>query len=131
MQAQILFQQGADPETPQFKQAVATAVLSTQLDPNFVLARDLLGNLYLKSGQIDKSIAESRRALLQSPSDQEALYHLIQALRHSGKDTKGELPTLVKRLAVLRQQSRSPEASGSRYKLYEPESQNQQTGPQK
>jgi tetratricopeptide (TPR) repeat protein len=131
MQAQILFQQGADPETPQFKEAVAAAVLSTQLDPSLVLARDLLGNLYLKSGQLDKSIEQSRRALQQSPSDQEALYHLIQALRHNGKDTKGELPALVKRLAVLRQASRSQEISGARYRLYEPESQSQPGEPQK
>jgi tetratricopeptide (TPR) repeat protein len=131
MQAQILFQQGADPETPQFKEAMAAAVLSTQLDPGLVLARDLLGNLYLKSGQIDKSIEQSRRALQQSPSDQEALYHLIQALRHNGKDTKGELPALVKRLAVLRQASRTQEASGARYRLYEPESQTPQGEPQK
>jgi hypothetical protein len=79
--------------------------------------------MYLKTGQIDKSIEESRHALQQSPTDQEALYHLIQALRHGGKDTKGELPTLVKRLAVLRQESRTAEASGTRYRLYEPESQ--------
>jgi tetratricopeptide (TPR) repeat protein len=126
MQAQILFQQGADPDTPQFKEALASAVLSTQLNSEFVLARDLLGNLYLKAGQIDKSIEQSRRALQQSPTDQEALYHLIQALRHTGKDTKGELPALVKRLAVLRQESRKAEASGTRYRLYEPESQNSQ-----
>ncbi len=126
MEAQILFQQGADPDTPQFKEAVAAAVLSTQLNPDFVLARDLLGNLYLKSGQIDKSIEQSRRALQQSPSDQEALYHLIQALRHSGKDSKGELPVLVKRLAVLRRESRNEEVSGTRYRLYEPEAQNPQ-----
>jgi tetratricopeptide (TPR) repeat protein len=131
MQAQILFQLGAEPETPQFKEAVAAAVLSTQLQPDLVLARDLLGNLYLKSGQIDKSIEQSRRALEQSPPDQEALYHLIQALRHSGKDTKGELPALVKRLAVLRQASRSQEVSGARYRLYEPESQKQPTESQK
>src|SRR6266496_2043431 len=131
MQAQILFQQGADPETPQFKEAVAAAVLSTQLDPSLVLARDLLGNLYLKSGQLDKSIEQSRHALQQSPSDQEALYHLMQALRHNGKDTKVELPALVKRLAVLRQASRSQEASGARYRLYEPESQSQPDEPQK
>jgi tetratricopeptide (TPR) repeat protein len=131
MQAQILFQQGADPETPQFKEAIAAAVLSTQLDPGLVLARDLLGNLYLKSGQIDKSIEQSRRALQQSPSDQEALYHLIQALRHNGKDTKGELPVLVKRLALLRQASRTQEASGARYRLYEPESQTPQGESQK
>ena len=121
MQAQILFQQGADPNTPQFKDAIDSAVKSTQLDPDFVLARDLLGNLYLKAGQIDKSIEQSRRALQISPSDQEALYHLIQALRHSGRDTRGELPALVKRLAALRQESRKEEASGTRYRLYESE----------
>jgi tetratricopeptide (TPR) repeat protein len=122
MQAQILSQQGADPETSQFKEAVTSAVLSTQLKPDFVLARDLLGNLYLKSGEIDKSIEQSRRALQASPSDQEALYHLIQALRHSGQDRKGELPALVKRLAVLRQESRNTEAAGARYRLYESQS---------
>jgi len=122
MQAQILSQQGADPETPQFKDAITAALLSIQLKPDFVLARDLLGNLYLKSGEIDKAIEQSRHALQVSPSDQEALYHLIQALRHSGKDTKGELPPLVKRLAVLRQESRNAEASGARYRLYESQS---------
>jgi len=78
--------------------------------------------LYLKSGEIDKAIEQSRHALQVSPSDQEALYHLIQALRHRGKDTKGELPALVKRLAVLRQESRNAEASGARYRLYESQS---------
>ncbi len=125
LEAQILFQQGADPGSEQFKNAIAAASRSIQLKPDFVLARDLLGNLYLKSGEIDKSIAQSRRALEQSPSDQEALYHLIQALRQPGKDAKGELPALVKRLSVLRREARQAEASINRYKLYEPEQPNQ------
>jgi tetratricopeptide (TPR) repeat protein len=119
LEADILFQKGADPGTPEFKDAIAAVSRAEQLRADFVLAYDLLGNLYLKSGEIDKSIAQSRRALGQNPSDQEALYHLIQALRQSGKDSKGELPTLVKRLAVLRQQARQAEASGNRYRLYE------------
>jgi tetratricopeptide (TPR) repeat protein len=123
MEAQILFQQGADPGTPEFKQAISAAERSAELKPDFVLARDLLGNLYLKAGQIERSIAHSRSALKQNPSDQEALYHLIQALRQSGPDKKGELPELVKRLAELRQEARNVEASGNRYKLYEPAAQ--------
>jgi tetratricopeptide (TPR) repeat protein len=119
MQAQILSQQGAEPDAAQFKEAVAAALLSTQINPDFVLARDLLGNLYLKSGQVEKSIEQSRRAMQLSPSDQEALYHLIQALRKDGKDTKGELPDLVKRLAELRKDARNAEAT--RYRLYEPD----------
>jgi hypothetical protein len=87
-----------------------------------VLARDLLGNLYLKSGQIEQSIEQSRVALRDSPSDQEALYHLIQALRKNGKDQKGEIPGLVKHLADLRQETRNTEATENKYKLYEPPS---------
>lgn len=118
LEAQALFQKGLDPGTPQFDEAVAAAELAAKLRPNLVLAHDLLGNLYLKSGDLQKSISESRRALQDSPSDQEALYHLIQALRRT-KDSNTELPSLVKRLAELRQQSRNEEAQGNRYKLYE------------
>jgi tetratricopeptide (TPR) repeat protein len=118
LEAQALFQQGAEPATPQFRQAVAAAERAVQLRPNLVLAHDLLGNLYLKSGDIQKSILQSRRALQESRTDQESLYHLIQALRKSNpKDA--ELPALVKRLAELRQQSRNEEAEGNRYRLYE------------
>src|SRR5262249_7462071 len=105
------------------------AALSTQINPNFVLARDLLGNLYLKAGQIEKSIEQSRRALRLSPSDQEALYHLIQALRKSGKDTKAELSGLVKRLAELRKDARN--AEGTIYRLDEPEKENAGAAPTK
>jgi predicted Zn-dependent protease len=120
LEAEILFQQGADPDTPQFKQAVGAASRAAELNPGLTLAHDLLGNLYLKEGEMEKSITESRRALAQNPSDQEALYHLIQALRQSGKDKdKSELPALVKRLADARQQARQAEASQNRYKLYE------------
>jgi tetratricopeptide (TPR) repeat protein len=119
LEAQILFQKGVDPGTPEFKDALTAAIQSVALKPDFVLARDLLGSLYLKSGNIEQSILQSRRALQGNPSDQEALYHLIQALR-KGKDSQGELPALVKRLAAVRQESRNEEATGNRYKLYEP-----------
>jgi tetratricopeptide (TPR) repeat protein len=124
MEAQILIQQGADPGSPEFKQAIASAEESARLNPDFALAHDLLGSLYLKSGQLKPSMEQSRLALKQNPSDQEALYHLIQALRQSGESNKGELPALVKRLAELRQETRNQEALGNRYKLYEPGEQN-------
>jgi hypothetical protein len=59
-------------------------------------------------------------ALRGNPSDQEALYHLIQALRQSGKGSKVEMAALVQKLADLRQHSREQEASANKYKLYEP-----------
>lgn len=123
MEGQILFQRAGDPGTPEFKQAIAAAELSAKLRPGFELVHDLLGNLYLKSGQMERSMEQSRLALNENPSDQEALYHLIQALRESHQDKKGELPALVKRLAELRQEARNSEAASNRYKLYEPSAQ--------
>jgi len=121
LEGQILFERGADPGTAEFNEAVRAANRSLELRPDFVLASDLLGDLYLKSGEVEKSIAQSRRALRENPSDQQALYHLIQALRKT-KDRKAqeELPALVKRLAALREDSRNAEATANRYKLYEP-----------
>jgi tetratricopeptide (TPR) repeat protein len=98
---------------------VQAASRAVSLNPNFVLARDVLGNLYLKSGQTERAIEQCRRSLGDNPSDQVALYHLLQALR-KGKDPRGEIPGLVRRLAVLRERSQEQEASGTRYKLYEP-----------
>jgi len=118
--AQVITQNGAPAGSPQFKQAVEAASRAVQLKPDFVLARDVLGNLYLKAGQFDLAIEQSRRALQDNPSDETALYHLIQALQKSGKATaKSELPGLVKRLAAVRQESQKKEASANRYKLYE------------
>ena len=117
LKAQILVQKGAASSTPEFKAAVVAATKATQLDPEFVLPRDILGNLYLKSGQLDQAIAQCRIALRLNPSDQESLYHLIQALRQSGKASKTEMADLVKRLADLRRESREQEGIVNQYKL--------------
>jgi tetratricopeptide (TPR) repeat protein len=132
MKAQILVQKGAQAGSPELKEAIAAATRATQLNPDFVLPRDILGNLYLKSGQIDLAIKQCRLALHGNPSDQEALYHLIQALRQSGKGSPTEMADLVKRLADLRRESREQEVSANKYKLYEttPAESQQTTPPQ-
>jgi tetratricopeptide (TPR) repeat protein len=119
LKAQILVQKGTAAGTAEFKEAIAAATRATQLNPDFVLPRDILGNLYLKSGQLDLAIAQCRLALHTNPSDQESLYHLIQALRQSGKGSKTEMADLVKQLADLRRESREQEGSANQYKLYE------------
>jgi tetratricopeptide (TPR) repeat protein len=119
MKAQILVQKGASAGSSEFKEAVAAAARATQLDPDFILARDVLGGLYLKSGQLDLAIEQCRLALRANPADQESLYHLIQALRQSGKGSKAEMATFVKQLADLRQQTHNQETSANRYKLTE------------
>jgi tetratricopeptide (TPR) repeat protein len=131
MKAQILAQKNAVPDSAEFKEAIAAAVRATQLNPDFVLARDILGSLYLKSGQLNLAAEQSRLALKGNPSDQEALYHLIQALRQSGKGSKTEMAELVQRLADLRRESREQEASTNKYKLYETApAEDKQTAPQ-
>jgi tetratricopeptide (TPR) repeat protein len=120
LKAQVLTQKGADVGSPLFQEAMEDVSRALEIKPDFVLARDLLGSLYVKSGRNDLAVEQCRLALRGNPSDQEALYHLIQALRKSGKDSKNELPELVKRLAVLRQESRETEASNNKYKLFEP-----------
>ena len=116
--AQILVQGGAALGSPEYAEAMREGERAVALDPRLTSARDLLGDLYLKAGQNAKSIAQSREALRQDPSDQAALYHLVQALRTT--DKKGEIPDLLKRLAVLREETRKQEAAKSRYKLTEP-----------
>ena len=117
LKAEIISQGGPAVGSPEFNDAVKAAARAVQLQPDFPLARNVLGNLYLQSGQNEKAIEQCRAVLLENPSDQIAVYHLLQALRKLN-DPKGEVPGLVKRLAELRAQSQQQEASANRYKLF-------------
>ena len=120
LQAEILEQKGADVGSTDFKEALRSAGEAVRLQPDFLLARDLLGNMYLRSGQTEKAIEQCRIVLRSSPKDQAALYHLLLALRKKG-DPKGEVAGIVKRLAALRDESQNEETSATRYRLYEPD----------
>ena len=120
LKAEIISRNGAPAGTVAFHDAVVSASRAVQLKPDFTLARNVLGNLYLKSGQVDKAMEQSRETLRYDSSDEVALYHLLQGLRRS-KDPKGELPELTRRLAAAREKSKQKEAAESRYKLYESE----------
>jgi tetratricopeptide (TPR) repeat protein len=117
LQAEIISQGGPAVGTPEFNDAVKAASRAVQLQPDFPLARNVLGNLYLQSGQNERAIEQCRAVLRENPNDQIAVYHLLLALRKIN-DPKGEVPGLVKRLAELRAQSQQQEASANRYKLY-------------
>jgi tetratricopeptide (TPR) repeat protein len=117
LKAEIISQGGPAAGSPEFNDALKAASRAVQLQPDFPLARNVLGNLYLQSGQNEKAIAQCRAVLRENPSDQIAVYHLLLALRKTN-DPKGEVPGLVKRLAELRLQSQGKEASANRYKLY-------------
>ena len=54
------------------------------------------------------------------PKDRTAVYHLIQALRKTGNNA--EIPDLLKRLALLRQQAAKETSQRNQYKLVEDDS---------
>jgi len=111
--AEILARRGASEGSSEMDQAIAAAAKAVQLDPDLALAHDVLARLYLNSGRVSLAIEQSRLALRADPSDQTALYHLILALRRSGKSN--EIPPLLKRYTALREH-----AARDRSRLFEP-----------
>jgi tetratricopeptide (TPR) repeat protein len=119
-QAELLAQSGPQPGSVEFRQAVKSAEKAILLRPSLGTARDLLAKLYLQSGQNEAAIEQSRKAFDIDPTDQTALYHLIQALHKSGR--QDEVPDLLKRLAALRMEGTKEENERNRYKLVEEQS---------
>lgn len=123
-----LVQNGAQPGTPEFQEALRATTRAVQGRPDLLLARNLLSSLYFKQGNFNAAIEQCRLALRADPSDQEALYRLIQALRKTGKAE--ETPALLKHLAELREDDRKNEMAHNRYKLVEPSSAGNPPAPQ-
>jgi tetratricopeptide (TPR) repeat protein len=124
--AKLLISQGPDADTDAGKKASGEALSSllraVKLKPDLAEARDLLASMYIRSGRYDLAVEQCRLALRYSASDQTAIYHLIVALRHSGRSgQREEIPTLVKRLSDLQQASRQAETDRKRFKLVEQE----------
>lgn len=117
LQADILTQKGAEPGSPEFQTAMRSAKKAVELRPTLGPPRGVLAKLYLQSGQYSLAAIQCRKALESDPKDQAALYHLIQALRKADKKT--EIPELLKRLALLRQEAAREEREQYRYKLVE------------
>ena len=117
LKADILTQRGPEPGTPQFREAMDSAKRAVALRPSLASAHDVLAKLYLQAGENAAGIEQSRKALSSDPKDQTALYHLIQALRKSGRTD--DIPGLLKRLAELRMEGTKEEAAHNRYKLIE------------
>jgi tetratricopeptide (TPR) repeat protein len=117
LEADILVQKGPAPGSAEFREAMASAKKAISLRPSLADARGLLAKLYLQTGQTQLAIQQCRQTLKINPDDQTALYHLIMALRNTGQED--EIPTLLKRLADLREASTQKEVERNRYKLIE------------
>jgi tetratricopeptide (TPR) repeat protein len=117
MQADLLAATNGEPGTADFELAMRSARKAVALQPTLGPARSVLAKLYLESGKYEEAAQECRKALESNPKDQAAVYHLIQALRKTGK--KDEIPDLLQRLAALRRQKAKEENDRYSYKLVE------------
>lgn len=115
LEASLLSESAPAPGTPEFSEAMHAAQNAVKLDPGISSAYDVLAKLYEQTGSTDEAIGQCRNALRYNPKDQTALYHLIMMLRK--RDSKNEVPGLVKRLAELRQEATQQEAERNRYKI--------------
>ena len=127
LQADFLSQKGIEPGTPEFDLAMRSARKAVALQPGLAGARTVLAKLEMQTGEYAQAVEQCRKALESDPKNQTALYHLIQALRKTGD--KGEIPDLLKRLALLRKQSAHEESERYRYKLVEQDAQPQPAAP--
>ncbi len=115
LQAAIISQKSPDPGSAEFATGIRSAKRAVQLQPTLTAAHNVLAKYYLDSGENALAAKECRLALEGSPSDQTALYHLVQALRKTGQT--GEIPDVLKRLAKARQDATREEGERNRYKL--------------
>ncbi len=115
--AEELLEEGKPEGSPEYKEEVAAAERAAKLDPTLAAAHDLLSAVYLENGHTELAIEHARAALALDENDQQAVYHLIVAMRKS--DRKNELPALLKRLVDLRATAKSGQTAGNRYRLTE------------
>jgi tetratricopeptide (TPR) repeat protein len=120
MQADVLAQEDPEPGGTQFQLAVNSARKAVALKPALGPAHTVLAKLYLMAGQFAPAATECRRALEDDPADQTALYYLIRASAKT--DRKEEVPDLLKRLALMRQQAANIKREANRFKLVDAES---------
>jgi tetratricopeptide (TPR) repeat protein len=117
LRADVLSQKGAEPGTAEFQLAMQSVRKALALNPKLASARVTMAKLYMQTEQYAAAADQCRKALASDPKDQTALYRLIQALRKLGQQK--EIPELLQRLAVLREQATKEEGDRYRYKLIE------------
>jgi tetratricopeptide (TPR) repeat protein len=115
--AETLSQHGVAVGSAEFAEELRAARQAVRLDPHVTLAHNLLGTLYLKEQNAALAIEQFEAVLKYDPANQEAVYHLILAVRKT--DRENEIPALTKRLADLRAAANERESRTIRYKLVE------------
>jgi tetratricopeptide (TPR) repeat protein len=121
LEADVLTRKGGETDSPDFQLAMRSAKKAVSLRPTLGAARAVLAKLYLQAGQYREAVEQCRKAIEIDPKDQTSLYRLIQALRKTGNNS--EIPGLLKRLALLREEAAKEEKEHYRYKVVEGEAQ--------
>jgi tetratricopeptide (TPR) repeat protein len=98
--AEALSEDQSEPGTSEYAEAVANVRRAVVLNPKMSDALNLLSTLALRGGDAPHAIEYSQKALAIDANDQQALYHLMLALRKTGR--KDEVPAVLKRLIAAR-----------------------------
>jgi tetratricopeptide (TPR) repeat protein len=114
--AEALSEQEIAPGTPEYAEEFAAATRAVTLDPKMLSALNLLSTLSLREGLTQSAIDYCQEALSVDPNDQQALYHLLLALRKT--EHTNEVPAVLKRLVAARNAAQSG-TQKMRYKLDE------------
>jgi tetratricopeptide (TPR) repeat protein len=114
--AEALANEAKPQGSPEYQEELHALKRALSLDPTLSAASGLLQSLYLRSGDAKLAIHSCEEALRVDPTDQQALFHLILAVRKT--DRRGEIPELTKRLLALRGASQD-EGSKRRFRLVE------------
>jgi tetratricopeptide (TPR) repeat protein len=117
MIAETIAQMGPREGSALYAEELRTAREAVRLDSHLAVARNLLGSAFLQAGNYAQAINESRSVLASEPENQEALYHLILALKKSGRTT--EIPALTSQLIHIRKADRDAKSHMVRYELVE------------
>lgn len=115
--AEALAAEGKPEGSPEYSEEIEAARMAVRLDPGLVAARDLLSTAYYANGHMNEAIQQSRAALAANPDDEPALYHLMLALRKTGRNE--EARALVEQMVKLRTSSKVNDAPARHYHLYE------------
>jgi tetratricopeptide (TPR) repeat protein len=103
--AETLSEQDQDAGEENLKLAITAVKKSLDLEPGYQPARDLLCTLMLQTRDYNEVIRQAEIALKNDPSDQSALYQLVQAERRLGHAQT--VAAMVVRLNNLKQQEKA------------------------
>ena len=115
--AQSLMNESPDVQSEAYKEAKRAALKAAASKPEYAPVHDLLASMYIHENQNAQAIEECHIALRSDPADEGATYHLLIALKHTGRTE--ELAGLSKRLAQLHRESLQHENERKSFRLIE------------